>query len=86
MLAIIEEKKENNIENQDLTKVSEQIGEKTETFDNIQNETLKSHHIRLLKVRILAPLRRHMHDIGEDGSDKKIRVNVAISIVKLIRV
>jgi hypothetical protein len=39
----------------------------------------------LLRSKILGPLCKHMHE-GEQGSDKKIRVHVAISIIKLIRV
>jgi U3 small nucleolar RNA-associated protein 20 len=50
----------------------------------VQTE-IKSSHIKLLRSKILGPLCKHMHE-GEQGSDKKIRVHVAISIIKLIRV
>lgn len=66
--------------------ITENFNEKKEDFEALQNSGINANHIRILRYKILAPLRKHMHDHGEEGSEKKVRVHVAISIVKLIRV
>lgn len=40
---------------------------------------------RMLRVKILVPLRTHMHDVVEGSKEKKVRVFLAVAIVKVVK-
>lgn len=86
----IEDEVNNKVDDEeDFDLIATQLGNQTDKIENIQSNPLKKSQIDALRRKILAPLRKHMLDVAAENSqdkEKKVRIHVAIAIVKLIRV
>jgi len=73
---------------ENFDEIANRIVQQSDSIESIQSNPLKQSQINALRRKILQPLRKHMLDVAQEGKneERKVRLHVAIAIVKLIRV